>query len=249
MGTFKTAGIILLCVFASGLAGGLIRPRLPQHHLSSESKDLLKQGLAIVGTMTALVLGLLVASAKSSFDGESAELTKFTANVVVIDRVLAAYGPEANAARGQLRRYLDLTLERGWGKSQATESSSGAVLGGGLVDAVQHLSPQNENQRWSREWVLRLLVQLGTSRWTFAAEQASPMQWPFLFIVVFWLTLIFFGMGLMSPPNATTVAVLGVCALATAGALLLVLELYNPLHGLIRLSPAPLKMALSQLGR
>jgi hypothetical protein len=249
MGPVATSVIIFLCIFAAALGGAVVRPWLPQHHVSSESKDLLKQGLTIVGTMTALVLGLLVASAKSSFDEESAEVTKVTANIVVLDRILAHDGPKANGARGTLHDLTAGLIAMAWGNREPLKATEGSVNAERLVAAIQGLPALDENQRQAKEWAVKILIQVATSRWMVAAEQVSPMPKPFLVIVVLWLTLIFFGMGLMSPANGTTLVVLLASAVATAGALFLVLELYDPFHGLMRVSPAPLQMALGQLGR
>jgi len=90
-------------IFGGALAGMILRPSLPDHHLSAESKEVVKLGMGLVGTMAALILGLLVASAKTSFDAQSSELTQASANIVVLDRVLAQYGPETREVRELLR--------------------------------------------------------------------------------------------------------------------------------------------------
>lgn len=246
MGALATAGIVFLCLIAGAGAAALLRPRLPAHHLSAESKDLLKQGLAIVGTMTALIIGLLVASAKSSFDEQAGEVTKVAANLVVLDRLLASYGPETADIRRGLRTQAGSMVEAAWGDPRAPRNQR---WGDPIVHAVMHLQPQDDGQRWAREWSLRLLVQLATSRWTIAASLASPVPRPLLIVIVFWLTLIFFGMGLLAPPNLTNSAVMIASAAAAAGAVLLILELYNPFHGLLRISPAPFELALSRLAQ
>src|SRR5271156_1258708 len=95
--------VVFACVFGGALVGMLLRATLPAHHLNADSKDVVKLGMGLVATMSALVLGLLVASAKSSFDAQGAQLKQMSANVVLLDRVLAHYGPETKEARDALR--------------------------------------------------------------------------------------------------------------------------------------------------
>jgi hypothetical protein len=97
--TVALSVVVFACVFGGALLGFLLRAALPEHHRNADSRDIVKLAMGLVGTMAALVLGLLVASAKSSFDDQSAELTGLSANVVVLDRVLAHYGPETKDAR------------------------------------------------------------------------------------------------------------------------------------------------------
>src|SRR5258708_28953295 len=87
---------------------------LPENQLTAESKDIVKLGMGLLGTMTALLLGLLVASAKSSYDTRSSELTQMSANIILLDRVLAHYGPETKEARTILRAAVASTLTRIW---------------------------------------------------------------------------------------------------------------------------------------
>ena len=112
--------IIFACVFGGALLGMLLRKLLPEHHLDADSKDVVKLGMALIATMSALVLGRLIASAKSSFDAQSGEFTHTSANIIQLDRILARYGPETKEARDVLRRTA-LSLDRNW--SEGTSRS------------------------------------------------------------------------------------------------------------------------------
>ena len=98
------AFVTFICVFSGALLGMVLQRVLPERHLSGHSKDLVKLAMGLIATMSALVLSLLIASAKTSYDRESVELTQISAKLVVLDRVLAHCGSEAMAARDQLRR-------------------------------------------------------------------------------------------------------------------------------------------------
>src|SRR5512147_2492171 len=116
MSSVTVSLIMFSCVFGGAMLGILLHAVLPQHHLSAESKDIVKLGMGLVGTMAALVLGLLVASAKGSYDAQSAELTQMSANIALLDRALAVYGPETKEVRGLMRGAIAGLLDQLWSK-------------------------------------------------------------------------------------------------------------------------------------
>jgi hypothetical protein len=134
--------IVFACVAGGALIGSLLGAVLPPQHLSNEAKDTVKVGMGLIGTMTAILLGLLIASAKSFFDTQNTELTEMSSKVILLDRILAHYGSETKDARGLLRggvsRALDAMERKG--------GSEPAEVGGteSLYDKIQELSPQNE---------------------------------------------------------------------------------------------------------
>src|SRR6185295_8400823 len=103
MSPVVTICFVLVCIFASAAIGVLLQSRFPDEHLSADTKDVVKLVMGVVGTMTGMVLGLLVASAKSSFDAQRNGVAQLAANVIVLDRTLAHFGSEAQHARDVLR--------------------------------------------------------------------------------------------------------------------------------------------------
>src|SRR5215468_3034950 len=103
MSPMAISWIVFGVIFGGALLGMTLRRLLPEHHLSQDSKDVVKLGMGLIGTIAALVLGLLVASAKSSFDTQRNGLAQLSANAVLLDRILAHYGPETKECREQLR--------------------------------------------------------------------------------------------------------------------------------------------------
>lgn len=228
-----------------------LRHILPQHHLSAESKDTVKVGMGLVGTMAALVLGLLVASAKAFYDTQSAELNQVSANVVVLDRVLAHYGPETKEARDLLRDAVVRALDRLWsndrsGPSHLGPSTPGADL---FYDKIQQLSPRDDTQRSLKGQALSVAMGLGQTRWLSYEQRVTSFSGPLLVALVFWLTISFMSFGVFAPRNATTITSLFVSALSVSVAILLILEMYTPFEGLIQISSAPLRAALAHLGQ
>src|SRR5438093_4047740 len=149
MSAISISLITLACVFGGALLGMVLQTVLPRHHLHADTKDIVKLGMGLVGTMAALVLGLLVASAKGSYDLQGSELTQLSANVVLLDRVLAHYGPETKEARDLLRGVVARLLDRMWSNDRASSATSDPSSAGGdaLFEKLQGLSPKDERQR------------------------------------------------------------------------------------------------------
>jgi len=251
MGSIAISLIVFACVFGGALFGMLLRGALPQQHLSADSKDVVKLGMGLVATMSALVLGLLVASAKSSYDAQSSALTDMSAKVVLLDRILAHYGPETREARDLLRGTIAAVLDRMWPKDRTSGSQLEAPSGSGeiLLDKIQELSPQDDRQRSLQAQALGVALSLGQTRWLQFAQSTTSISMPLLVMLVFWLATLFISFGLFAPPNGTVVSSMLASALSVSGAILLILEMYKPYGRLIQISGAPLRAALTQLGR
>jgi hypothetical protein len=240
--------IVLLIVFGGALLGMFLRAALPEPHVGSDSKDTVRVGIGLVLTITAMVLSLLIASAKSYFDAQNTELTDMAAKAVLLDRILAHYGPQADEARSELRDVVVRVLDRMWSKEGAAVAP-GSGANEALYDKLQGLSPQNDAQRSMQAQALNVAIALGQTRWLMYEQSAAGVAWPLLALMVFWLTIAFTSFGLFSPRNLTVTAGLFLCALAASGAVFMILELYSPFTGLVHISDAPLRAALAHLGR
>lgn len=206
--------------------------------------------MGLVGTMVALVLGLLIASAKSFYDTQSAEITQLSATAVLLDRILVHYGPETKEARGALRSTVVRILDLTWPHGASDKTHSGPnVRSEAVLDKIQELSPTNDNQRSLKTQALGLTIQMGQARWLIFEQNTTSVPMPLLVILVFWLIVLFISFGLFVHPNVTVLISLFVSALAVSGAVLLILEMYSPYSGLIQVSSAPLRAALAQLGQ
>src|SRR5256885_1954449 len=112
--TAITAAILFIGLVGVTFLGRRVRRYLPQDHLSADSKDAVKLAMGLVATMTALLLGLLISSAKGTYDTVRSEVMQMAAKVAFLDRVLAAYGPEAARARGECRDAVADAVRRMW---------------------------------------------------------------------------------------------------------------------------------------
>jgi len=238
-------------IFGGALAGMILRPSLPDHHLSAESKEVVKLGMGLVGTMAALILGLLVASAKTSFDAQSSELTQASANIVVLDRVLAQYGPETREVRELLRGAVARIIEDTWSHNRHASSQFGgaSTSNGIMLEKIQALSAETEFQRAIKSQAWNMALNLGQTRWLLYEQGTTSVSKPMVVIMVFWLTIVFVSWGLLAPRNPTVVATLFTAALSVSGAIFLILEMYNPYRGVIQISNAPMRSALALLGQ
>jgi hypothetical protein len=243
--------IVFACVFGSALLGMLLRAALPLDHLSGESKDVVKLGMGLVGTLAALVLSLLIASAKGSFDTQSRDLTELAANVVLLDRLLANYGSETAPARDLLRSAVVNMLETTWSNATADPASSGTRLASheALFDAIHKLSPKDDLQRAIQPQAVQVVMDMGRTRWLMYEQRTTSVSPPLLVVVLLWLAVILGSFGLYAPTNATVVVSLAVSALAVSGAIFLILEMYAPYSGAIQVSSGPLTAALAHLGQ
>ena len=253
MSSLIIASIVFVCVFSSGLVGLLVRASLPSHHLSEDSTGVVKLGTGLLATLSALVLGLLIASAKTSFDKIKDEVTQAAAKIVQLDRVLAQYGPETKESRNLIREVVASALEVIFSEERSSFANLDAPERLARVEAIQvklrELTPQTDAQRALQSRALEISNELLQMRWLLITQGEGAIPTPFLVVLVLWLAIIFAGFGLLSAKNATVVAILVVCALSVSGAIFLIEEMDRPLEGLMKISSAPIRNALIHLGQ
>jgi hypothetical protein len=251
MSPISIAWTVLACVFGGALSGVGLRLILPERHLTSDSKDVIKLAMGLTATMAALVLALLISAAKSSYDAQRNEVTQLAANVVLLDRVLAHYGPETKEARDLLGHTAAGMVDRIWTEDRSQAAAGGVTAAGGeaFFDKIQELSPKDDVQRSLLAQALKMSIDLGQTRLLLFEQSGRSIPMPFLALLVFWVTIIYVSFGLFAPPNATVIVTLFLCALSISGAILLILELDRPFGGLIEISSVPLRNAVAQLGK
>jgi hypothetical protein len=242
-------GVVFLCVFGGALLGLSLRSALPDHHLNTDTKDAVKLAIALVATMSALLLSLLIATAKSTYDTRSNQLTQMSADIVVLDHLLVHYGPETKDARILLRAAVASGLERflptDRDKSASLEPTGAFEV---IYDKISALSPQNEVQRALLGPALNLAMDLARMRLLLFENSGSSIPLPFLVVLVFWLSVIFASFGLFAARNATVAAAFLVAALSVSAAVFLIVELDRSFEGMLRVSSAPMSAAQARLG-
>jgi hypothetical protein len=246
------SAIALSCIAFLCISGGaLLALFLPGHQLSTDAKDVVRLGTGLIGTIAALVLGLLIASAKSSYDTESTQIKQMTANIVLLDKLLEEYGPETGDIRNLIRRSVVILADRMWRESSSGAAKAAPFEASAASDAfyvkLQQLSPQNDSQRSPQARAIQVSTDIAQTRLLMFAETDNSLPMPFMVVLIFWLTMIFASFSLFAQPSATIVGLLLVFALSAAGAIYLVLELGQPFSGLMQISSTPLRNALMPL--
>jgi hypothetical protein len=252
MGPSAVSVVALACIFAGALFGMFLSARLPKSHLSADTKDVVRLGVGLIGTLAALVIGLMIASAKSSYDTQSGYISRVSADIVLLDRLLAEYGSETREARDLLRRSIDPLIDQIWGESDSGSPSTGPFAPNGMAQAAfqktQELAPKSEEQRSLQARAIAIETDLAQTRFLVSARAGNPIPTPFIVILVFWLAMIFASFSLFAPPNATITIILFFLAVSASGAIFLILDLSQPFSGLMTVSSEPLRNALAPPG-
>ena len=247
------AVITFVCTLGGALLGIAIRSRLPAAHVSKESQDVVRLGMGLVATMTALLLGLVTAAAKGSFDSQDVAIKNAAAAVLSLDRLLARYGPETAPTRELLRRAMAFRIEAMWparGAPRLGESPTGTNPAAEEIEnQILRLSPETDVQRWLKSEALKVSEEVLRTRWRLLGSSGGAVPRTFLGVVIFWLSMTFASFGLSAPRNATVVTVFAISAMSVAAAVFLIFELDSPFEGIIRISSAPFRYALANLGR
>lgn len=245
------SGIVFGCVVCGAVLGMVLNIKLPDHHLDGDSKDVVKLVMGLIATMAALVLSLLIASAKTTYDTQETEIQHLAANIVQLDRILVHYGPETEDARALLRQTVAIVIQRIWPKAGTANLEPLPARGGAdaFYDQIQDLSPKTNPQRYLQSQALQITEGLAETRLLMLEQLDSSLSLPFLLILVFWLAILFLGFGLFARLNVTVMTALLVGALSVSGALFLILELNQPYRGVMQISGFPLHNALTQISR
>ncbi len=251
MSPISLSSIAFGCIFGGTFLGTFLRHRLPGHHLTGDSKDVVRLGTGLIGTMAALVLGLLIASANSTYETQSGQVKQLTADIVVLDGTLAQYGPETDSVRNLLRQGVAILADRIWrdngsnsGKAEAFEASAAALS---FYDQILKLSPSTDAQRFLHTRAIDAINELAKTRLLLFAQAGGSIPMPFLVILISWLTILFVSFSLFADNNATTITALGLFALSASASIFLILELSQPFTGLMMISSEPLRNALAPL--
>ena len=252
MTPFGMSVIAFAVIFGGTFLGMFVRNRLPKHHLSGETKDVVRLGTGLIGTIAALVLGLLISSANSTYETQSTQIKQLIAGVVLLDRTLALYGPETDPVRNLLRQDVSTMADRIWLENGAESGNAGPFVESAsaqsLDDEILKLSPRDESRRSLQARAIDAAADLAKARLLLFAKAGGSIPMPFLVVLISWLTIIFASFSLFADNNATIITALCVFALSASASLFLILDLSQPFSGLMMISSEPLRNALAPLG-
>jgi len=241
------------CIFAGTFFGIFVRRKLPDRHLSGDTKDIVRQGTGLIATLASLVLGLLIASANGKYETENSQIKLMTANIVLLDNTLGLYGPDTEPLRALLRRETGVLADRIWSENRTSFGSpqpfEAGALGLSIYSDVLKLAPKTDAQRVLQGRAVDILTDIGKTRLLLFTSAGGSIPLPFLIVLVGWLALIFASISLFAESNARTITILCIFSFAASAAIFLILELSQPFVGLMMISDGPFRNALVTLPR
>jgi hypothetical protein len=241
--------LIFALTFTGALVGMALRRALPEEHLGQDAKDTMRLAIGLVVTMTGLVLGMLVSSAKTYYDSQKNKIAAMSTDIILLDNSLATFGPEAAQVRIEARKFVEDATDRiwpeeKWRSSQLRPKDNDRTF---LME-LQLLAPKNDAQVSAKTQIESLVQSLKKSYWSmFLESEQALLPIPLLVVVTSWLVTIFISFGIFAPPNPTVVLTLIICALAVSAAIFIIMEMYSPFSGVLRISSAPVRDALNQM--
>lgn len=235
---------------------------LPETHRSRETADFVRLVITMLVTFAALVLGLLTTSVKANFDSVAQDIRGFATEIIDLNRLLAAYGPQTDHARRLLRDYTAGAVATTWSQEQpppnalhppqgpVDEFMENSTLGRMLNDMgadLQALDPPDPiHQRLAAQARARLDT-LMQHRWKLIEEAAGEIGGPLYLVMVLWLTVIFGSFGLTAPRNMLVMIIVAMCAASLASVEFVILDLSTPFSGIFVVPSLPLRDALLHL--
>jgi hypothetical protein len=249
MHALAVSTLIFAIVFGGALAGMALRRALPEEHFGTDAKETVRLAIGLVGTMTGLVLGMLVSSAKAYYDGQKNVVAQMSSQVILLDTLLVDYGPETKPIRREAHEFVEDAVERIWPSEDTRLIQLRPRNNGDKVRAaLDLLVPKDERQTAIKARIESVNRDLRSTYWLMylESEQAS-VSIPLLLVVTSWLIAIFVSFGIFAPKNPTVMVTLIVCAIAVSAAIFIIMEMYSPFSGVLRISPVAVRDALQQM--
>ena len=243
-----------LASFASILIGAavgmVLRRALPADLLEGGSKEAIRLGAGFLSTLAALVIGLMIASAKNTYDNQNTNIRQLGTNAVLVDQMLTKYGAEAKAARTLLRETIPSATARIWRESIAGNGGGSFVVsstGERFYNAIENLKPANAEQTSLKARIIQLTTEMGRTRLLVFTQGEDAIPIPFFIVLVFWLVVIFASFSLFAEPGPIVVASTLLFAISVSSALFLIVDLSHPFDGLMQISNHHLQMVLPKI--
>jgi hypothetical protein len=249
MAPLTVSFVVFALVFSGAPAGMALRRALPEEHFGTDAKDTVRLAVGLVVTMTGLVLGMLVSSAKTYYDGQKNVVAEMSTEIVILDGLLTIYGPETRQTRIEAKRFVEDAVDRIWPKEQPGSFQLKPKNNGQRVYAeLQLLVPKNDTQASTKPQIASLTLGLKNTYWLmFLESEQTSMSLPLLAVVTTWLVTIFISFGVFAPANSTVMVTLIICAIAVSAAIFIIMEMYSPFNGILKISPVAVRDALRQM--
>jgi hypothetical protein len=250
MNTISASLLVALCVFGGGVAGLYLHRVLPPHHMTKETQEVIRLSTGMLSVLASLVLGLLIATAKGSYDTTDRSIRSYAAELALLNETLRDYGGTAAVPRDLARSYVQRLLRDWWpddGKPATFDDDESRQLLERVRGSIRGLKPVDAGQTSLQAAALEINMNLLRQRWLLIEQQGSSVQSVVLVILVSWVTMIFTSFGLNAPRNSTVMASFVIGSLAIGGAVFLILEMDRSLDGIMRISSWPVRNVLTQM--
>jgi hypothetical protein len=249
MHAFVVSLLVFAIVFSGALAGMALRRALPQEHFGTDAKDTVRLAIGLIVTMAGLVLGMLVSSAKTYYDGQKNVVAEMSSQIIFLDTLLINYGPEAKDTRKSAHQFVEDAVDRIWPTEESRLFQLKPKNDGRDINAqLELLVPTNERQVAIKSQVTSVIQDLRKTYWLmFLETEQTSISIPLLVVVTSWLVAIFIGFGIFAPSNSTVMVTLIICALAVSAAIFIIMEMYSPFSGILKISPVAIRDALHQM--
>ncbi len=263
----RTAAITLACLLLSYWLGLYANALLPRHRRSAETIGVVRAVIGTLITFAALILGLLTNSVKSSFNSTDGNVRVFAAEIIRLDQLLRAYGPEADPMRAILRSYVSDAIAQSWPNelpptgarpgsapkpnrvASVLENIAQGEMLYGIEAGIRSLDSHNGEQLQIAQDARATMRRVIERRWAIIESQRSSIPGPFLVILIFWLMVIFASFGLNGMHGLLVHVTVSLAAVSLSSVIYLILDLDSAMTGLISVSSTPLRDALAHLGR
>jgi hypothetical protein len=244
------AALIFILLVAASLGALLLYEKMPLHHRQEDTHNVVKLAANIFVVMTSLVLGLLINSAKNTFESVDRNVHAFATELILMDETLRQYGPDVAITRQRLVAYVQQAVNGTWPAHGAPliDDNRAEQLLDDVGDSLRAIKPDAEKVELWRN-VQQSYQNVVRRRWSLVEESEGALPTPLLGMLVAWLFLIYASFGYRAPRNMVVVSTLVVSAFLISGAVYLMLDMGLPFSGPIQISPAPLLRVLEHLQR
>ncbi|MCX5580292.1 hypothetical protein [Kaistia terrae] len=250
MNSIAVSLVAFVAIFGGVLCGLTASRLLPEHHLGAETRNAVGVSMAVVGTMSALVIGLLISTASTSFSARTNAIGNLSVDIVRLNRSLVRYGPDASGIRDTIRTYAQAKVgELSAGVDRHEMGMQTLEMLERVSDQIFDLRPTTDRERQIQAQAVQLVNEIQDARWLLIERDTSAVPGPFLVLLIFWLSILFASFGLFAPRNVTAILALFLCSVAVAGGIFMILELALPSEGVVTPSLEPMRAAIAELGR
>ncbi|MET3590846.1 hypothetical protein ABID26_000225 [Mesorhizobium shonense] len=240
---------IFACLTGAAIVSLMVYEHFPTHHRQDDTSAVVRLAANLFVVLSSLVLGLMINSAKNTFEAINSNVHTFATDIILLDRTLRQYGPEADGARQSLTAYVQRVVDTSTADSDTTvvPNRLSELLLNQVGDILAGLTPADARQTAAQQAATQQLQKLIEQRWILAEQSEGAIPAPLIALLVAWLTLIFASFGFRAPRNATIVGTFVISGALAAAAVYLIIDMDAPFSGPIQVSPAPLQRALAEL--